>query len=73
MAVSSWPETDDDLLLASALNEVMEQRDCAGANEDEYVREAASALLLEAYEQGIRDRAVLVHYALKTLSRGRAG
>lgn len=45
----------------------------AGEEETARVREAAAALIIEAYNQGVRDQAVLAHHALRTLRRGRPG
>jgi hypothetical protein len=59
-----WPVTDDELLLTNALADVMQ-----ACQADE---EAAANLIIEAYNQGVREQTVLVHYALEKL-QGRAG
>jgi hypothetical protein len=65
-----WPVTEDELLLNQALEAVMAAYEPRGENEEDLVREAAGNLLLEAYEQGVRDPETLVHFALKTLRQG---
>lgn len=66
-----WPVTDDELLLNNALEDVMRLYNARGRNEQDYVQEAATNLIVEAYNQGVRDEGALVHYALKTLSQGK--
>lgn len=68
-----WPVTDDELILNGALEDVMAAYAEAGEEETARVREAAAALIIEAYNQGVRDQAVLAHHALRTLRRGRPG
>jgi hypothetical protein len=58
-----WPVTDDELLLTNALAEVMQ---ACRANED-----AAANLIIEAYNQGVREQKILVDYALEKLQQGR--
>jgi hypothetical protein len=57
------PVTDDDLLLNNVLEQVVAAYEPRG--------EAAGKLIVEAYQQGVRDPDQLVHYALITLRRGR--
>jgi hypothetical protein len=59
-----WPVTDDELLLTNALADVMQ-----ACQADE---EAAANLIIEAYNQGVREQTVLVRYALEKL-QGRTG
>jgi hypothetical protein len=73
MAEFPWPVTDEELRLDNALARVRAAYQAKGATEESWVREAAAKLIIEAYEQGIRDEEVLVHYALKALHRGRPG
>jgi hypothetical protein len=71
------PVNDNDLfvdnvsLLDGVLADVMASYDAVGENEEEWVREAAANLIVEAYNQGLREPELLSHYALKTLRRGR--
>lgn len=67
-----WPVTDDELLLNEALENVLAAYEPRGDHEAEWVREAACRLIMEAYDQGVRDREMLVHHALKTLRQGRS-
>ena len=66
-----WPVSDDALLLSNALALTLDAYQPRGDNEAEWVRDAAESLIVEAYNQGIRDEETLVHYALKTLRSGR--
>jgi hypothetical protein len=68
-----WPVTDDELVLNRALENVVAVYGDAGPLEAAWLREIAANLIIEAYDQGIRDGDVLVHHALKTLRRGRTG
>jgi hypothetical protein len=72
-AAFPWPVTDDELLLNNALGEVLAAYGPRGENEAAWVSEAAGKLIVEAYERGVRDPEALVHYALRTLRRGRPG
>jgi hypothetical protein len=65
-----WPVTEDELLLTNALGSVMSTYE-ARANEETLVQEAAENLIIEAYNQGIRDEETWAHYALRSLRRGR--
>jgi hypothetical protein len=65
-----WPITDEELLLNEALTSVMSTCDARGGHEESHVRQAAANLIVEAYNQGIRDADVLAHYALKALRPG---
>jgi hypothetical protein len=65
-----WPVTEDQLILANALDEVMAAYGDVGETEQAWVRDAAAKLIVEAYYQGVRDEDVLAHYALKSLARG---
>lgn len=71
MAPFPWPVADDELLLNQALADVIKAYGPAGENEAALVRGAASNWIMEAYEQGVRDEATLVHFALKALRGGR--
>jgi hypothetical protein len=68
-----WPVTDDELVLNTALENVVAAYGDAGPLEAAWLREIAANLVIEAYDQGIRDEDMLVRHALRTLSRGRAG
>jgi hypothetical protein len=68
-----WPVTDDELVLNRTLENVVAAYGDAGPLEEAWLREAAANLIIEAYNQGVRDEDVLVHHALRTLSRGRPG
>lgn len=65
-----WPVTDDELVLNNALASVMSAYEARGDHEEDYVRDAAARLIVEAYNQGIRDSDVLARYALKALRGG---
>jgi hypothetical protein len=62
-----WPVTDEDLVLDNALASVLNAYDARGDEEEAVVREAAAKLIIEAYNQGIRDEAILSRFALKAL------
>jgi hypothetical protein len=64
--------TDDDLLLTNALEEVLAVCEPKGENEAAWVAEVANKLIVEAYEQGMRDPATLAQYALRTIRQGRS-
>jgi hypothetical protein len=66
-----WPVTEDELLLTNALGSVMSTYEARGTHEEALVQEAAAYLVIEAYNQGIRDEETLAHYALRSLRRGR--
>jgi hypothetical protein len=68
-----WPVTDDALFLNHVLDQVVAAYEPRGENEAAWIAEAAGKLIVEAYQQGVRDPDTLVHYALKTLRRGRTG
>ena len=65
-----WPVSDEDLLLNTALERTLAAYEPRGGNEAEWVRNAAGELIIEAYNQGVRDEETLVHYALRTLRSG---
>ena len=65
-----WPVSDEDLLLTNALERTLAAYEPRGDHEAEWVRDAAGNLIVEAYNQGVRDEEVLVHYALKSLRSG---
>jgi|tagenome__1003787_1003787.scaffolds.fasta_scaffold20960800_5 hypothetical protein len=66
-----WRATDDELLLNAALEEVLRHPHPGGRHEDVLIYEAATALIAEAYDQGVRDEAILVQYAWRRLRQGR--
>jgi hypothetical protein len=68
-----WPVTEKELVLANALDDVMAAYGHVGEIEEAWVREASARLIVEAYNQGVRDEDVLAHYALKSLARGTRG
>ena len=68
-----WPVTDDELALNRALENVVAAYGDAGPSEVAWLREIAANLIIEAYDQGVREEDVLVHHALTTLRRGRGG
>ena len=57
----SWLVTDDELVLNRALENVLAAYGDAGPLEETWLHEAAANLIIEAYDQGIRDEDVLVH------------
>ena len=61
--------TEDELLFTRVAEAVKEVP--VGGTEEAWVREA-SRLLIEAYNQVVRDEEVLVHYALKRLAQSPA-
>lgn len=65
-----WPVSDEELLLNTALEHTLAVYEPRGDNEAEWVRDAAGNLIVEAYNQGVRDEETLVHYALKSLRSG---
>lgn len=67
MARFPWPVTDEDLVLDNALASVLNTYDARGDEEEAVVRDAAARLIIEAYNQGIRDEAILSQFALKAL------
>jgi hypothetical protein len=67
MARFPWPVTDEDLVLDNALASVLNTYDARGDEEEAVVRDAAARLIIEAYNQGIRDEAILSRFALKAL------
>jgi hypothetical protein len=67
------PVTDDELVLNRALENVVAAFGDAGPLEEAWLREIAANLIIEAYDQGVRDGDVLVRHALKTLRRGQPG
>ena len=67
VAYFPWPVTDDELILNGALAAVMGSYDARGDNEENYVKEVAANLIIEAYNQGIRDADLLARCALKAL------
>jgi hypothetical protein len=68
-----WPVTDDELVLNTAIEKVVAAYGDAGPLEAAWLREIAANLIIDAYDQGVRDGDVLVHQVLKTLRRGRPG
>jgi hypothetical protein len=68
-----WPVTDDELVLNTALENVVAAFGEAGPLEEAWLREIAANLIIEAYDQGVRDEDMLVHQVLKTLRRRRSG
>jgi hypothetical protein len=59
------PISDDELLLNNALAAVMASYGDGGEEDRKLVREAEAHLLIEAYDQGVRDEEVLIRYATK--------
>lgn len=66
-----WSVTEDEFLLTNALASVMSTYEARGTNEETLVEEAAANLIIEAYNQGVRDEETLAYYALKILRQGR--
>jgi hypothetical protein len=67
-----WPVTDDELVVVNrALENVVAAYGDAGPLEAAWLLKAAANLIIQAYDQGIRDEDVLVHQVLKNLRRGR--
>lgn len=71
MARFPWPVTDEELILDKALANVLNTYDARGDEEEAVVEEAAARLIIEAYDQGIRDEATLSRFALRALRGGR--
>jgi len=71
MARFPWPVTDEDLVLDNALASVLNAYDARGDEEEAVLRKAAAKLTIEAYNQGIRDEAILSRFALKELQAHR--
>ena len=66
-----WPVTDDELALNRALENVVAAYGDAGPLEAAWLREIAANLIIEAYDQGVRDEDVLVHqHCILTRVRG---
>jgi hypothetical protein len=65
-----WPVMDDELVLNQALEDVLVAREPCDNHETSLLRDAAGRLILEAYEQGVRDREPLARHALKALKAG---
>lgn len=65
-----WPITDDELILNNALTIVMNTLTVGASDEEPPPQEEAAELIVEAYNQGIRDPDMLAHYALKALREG---
>jgi hypothetical protein len=68
-----WPVTDEELLLNNALERTLAACEPRGANEAKRIRDAAANLIVEAYNQGVRDEEHLANYALKALKLKRTG
>lgn len=66
-----WPITDEELLLNNALDAVMSSYEPGGDHEEALVQKAAASLIVEAYNQGVRDKETLANYALRSLQLGR--
>ena len=66
-----WPVTEDQLILANALDDVMAAYGTVGGAEEAWVREVSAKLIVEAYNQGVRDEDMLAYFALKSLALGR--
>jgi hypothetical protein len=67
MSSFPWPLTDDQLLLNQALEDVLassRKSEPREKDEQDWLRVSAIDLILNAYEQGVRDRETLVHNAL---------
>jgi hypothetical protein len=67
MSSFPWPLTDDQLLLNEALEDVLassRQSEPREKDEQEWLYVSAIDLILNAYEQGVRDRETLVNNAL---------
>jgi hypothetical protein len=71
MASFQSPVPADNLLLNQALSDVLAAHSPAGENERTLISGAASNWIMEAYEQGVRDKRVLASYALKAMRDGR--
>jgi hypothetical protein len=62
-----WPITDDELILNNALAIVMNRLAAGDQNQERLPVEEAAELIVEAYNQGIREPDKLAHHALKAL------
>jgi hypothetical protein len=67
-----WPVTDEELLLNNALARTLKAYESRGARAPQRVRDVAAKLIVEAYDQGVRDEKTLAHYALNALRLGRS-
>jgi hypothetical protein len=67
-----WPVTDEELLLNNALERTLAAYEPRGPKEPQRVRDVAAKLIVEAYDQGVRDERTLAHYALNALRLGRS-
>jgi hypothetical protein len=54
-----WPVTDDELVLTDALEKAIAAYCEAGPSDEARIREAAANLILEAFNQGVRDQMCL--------------
>jgi hypothetical protein len=68
-----WPVTDDELLLNDALDTVVARSLPASQPDRERLVMAAANLIVDAYNQGVREQVVLVRYTLDALRKVKNG
>jgi len=66
-----WPVTDDELLLNDALRAVIARRGPESQLDRERLVTAAGNLIVDAYNQGVREQTILVRYALDALRKSK--
>jgi hypothetical protein len=64
-----WPVTDDELLLNDALETVIARSLPVSQPDRERLVTAAANLIVDAYNQGVREQVVLVRYTLDALRK----
>jgi hypothetical protein len=64
-----WPVTDDELLLNDALETVIARSLPVSQPDRERLVTAAANLIVDAYNQGVREQVVLVRYTLDACGR----
>ena len=68
-----WPVTDDELLLNEALETVIARSLPVSQPDRERLVTAAANLIVDAYNQGVREQVVLVRYTLDALRKVKNG
>jgi hypothetical protein len=68
-----WPVTDDELLLNDALETVIARSLPVSQPDRERLVTAAANLIVDAYNQGVREQVVLVRYTLDALRKVKNG
>lgn len=68
-----WPVTDDELLLNDALETVIARSLPVSQPDRERLVTAAANLIVDAYNQGVREQVVLVRHTLDALRKVKNG